>query len=1065
MDYFRFDHPEMLWLGVLAVPVLWLGFRSLEALDPARRWASIGLRLAVLILLVLMLAGFQAVRRHTDLTVVAVVDQSESVRRFAQPPGADADPNGQTSFEQWARHYLQTAGKGRKTDDRFAMVTFDGRPTVRSMPGASMDLDASIAQQPVEGTDAASAIRLAMALFPPDSGKRLLLVYDGNNTAAAGSAYSDPGDSGDVLAAAREAAGAGVPIDVLPVIYNLKKEVMVEGVYAPSQAREGQTVALRIVLRAAQPTAGTLHLKHDGVSIDVNGPAPGKGAPISHDDWTAQQAASAPVPTGLADEPARAASAAGRYVCVRMIEVPMGMAGTNQFEAVFEPEPGADAMAANNQAQTFTLVHGKGKVLFVDNLGPGPGDILPKTLVEHGIELDLVRGRGLPARLADLQRYDAVIFQNVPAEMVTPAQQRMLAKYVNDLGGGFVMVGGPDSFGAGGWTNSPIDQILPVECQIPSQTIMPSGALVLVLDRSGSMGSFVAGTQYSQQEIANEAAILALHSLYPQDLVGVVAFDNSAKWIVKLQFNSDPQMVTRKVRSIHPGGGTSIYPALVQAYQALAPITPEEAAVKHVSLLTDGHSQSGQYHVIVGKMAQANITLSTIGVGDGHDTQLLSQLAMMSGGTYHPVVNPQLLPQIFIKEARTIRKNLVKEVTFDPQMVPTGSPIVTGLAAPPPLTGLVLTGEKHDPRVFMPMLGPEGEPLFAHWQVGLGRSAAFTSDATNRWATAWLRWGGYPDFWSRTVRAVARPSASREFDLVTAVRGDRLTIRLDASGADTDATGVKRGGSFANFLTVVGSVLRPDGEPVPVELKQTGPGIYEARVRATDAGNYIVSLFVSDPSGRDAPRAVFGGVSRPPGSELRTFSSNRAVLEQIAQITGGRVLDPASPATAALFTRESVVESRSIRPLWRPLLLWLLVAFLLDVACRRIAWDVVAMKNWAVERVAAFGQWLKPREVEAAATLSALKRRAAQVDQRLASSASPSVAPPPAATRKFEAEPDAVAAEDFSDAVGAAKDSPTKPRRTTPVGTAETSTEQTDTTSRLLDAKRRARQRMNETDE
>ena len=124
-----------------------------------------------------------------------------------------------------------------------------------------------------------------------------------------------------------------------------------------------------------------------------------------------------------------------------------------------------------------------------------------------------------------------------------------------------------------------------------------------------------------------------------------------------------------------------------------------------------------------------------------------------------------------------------------------------------PLTGLVLTGEKHDPRVFMPMLGPEGEPLFAHWQVGLGRSAAFTSDATNRWATAWLRWGGYPDFWSRTVRAVARPSASREFDLVTAVRGDRLTIRLDASGADTDATGAKRGGSFANFLTVAGSVL------------------------------------------------------------------------------------------------------------------------------------------------------------------------------------------------------------------------------------------------------------------
>ncbi|HEX7008724.1 MAG TPA: hypothetical protein VF184_02000, partial [Phycisphaeraceae bacterium] len=420
---FRFDHPELLLLLLLAVPITWLGMRSMAALDRPRRWTAIALRLAVLLIITLMLAGLQAVRRHSDLTVIAVVDQSESVRRLAKPPPLlDASP--QTveptpSIEQWLRDWLAQAGRDRRSNDRFALIAYDGRPAVRVMPQPGLELDAGAIDQPTEGTDTAAAIRAALALFPPDTGARMLLISDGNDTAASGARAggsrsaavgnlgSPDADAAAVLAAAREAAAAGIPIDVLPLFYRVDSEVTVEGVYAPIDAREGQTVALRVALRATQPTAGVLQLLHDELIVDLNGDQPGTGAPITEADWTQE--------TEGDDH-------AGRFVTVRQIDLPLASTGPHRYQAVFEPAaPQADAIAVNNQAQAFTLVAGKGRILFVDNVGGESGAILPRALTNHGIELDVVPPTALPGSLGQLQRYDAVILQNVPADMVNAA--------------------------------------------------------------------------------------------------------------------------------------------------------------------------------------------------------------------------------------------------------------------------------------------------------------------------------------------------------------------------------------------------------------------------------------------------------------------------------------------------------------------------------------------------------------------------------------------------------------------------------------------------------------------
>ncbi|MCE9591039.1 MAG: VWA domain-containing protein [Planctomycetes bacterium] len=1045
----RFDQPEYLWLLLLAVPVVWLGFRSLATLDPVRRWTAITLRVLVLTLLVVMLAGVQSVRWHTDLTVVAVLDESESILRFATPPPppvgtttGDAPP----TIDEWMRSWVLDATHDHHVDDKLGWIGFDGRPTVRAMPGAVSRLDSGAIDQPREGTDTAAALRLGLALFPPDSGKRLLLASDGDDTGPGAET-----DNADLLAAAREAKAAGVPIDVLPIEYRVEHEAMVEGVYAPTEAREGQTVAVRVVLNATEPTPGTLHLRHDGYPMDLNGNAPGNGAAIAAADWSSD------------NEPGRH----GRWVCVRMIDAPMASAGVNRFEAVFEPlkreAVPTDTMAANNRAETFTLVHGKSRVLFVDNVGGESGSVLPRVLRDRGIQMDVVSGWEVPGNLADLQRYDAVVLQNVPAEMVVPAQQKMIARYVSDMGGGLVMIGGPESFGAGGWTNSPIDRILPVECQIPSQTILPAGALVIVIDRSGSMTEGVTGTTASKLELAREAAIQAITTLYPDDMVGVIVFDSEPHWIVPLRVNSNPGDSIATVRRVESAGGTDIYPALVAATSALKTVTPDQAGIKHIILLTDGESNDGDYIGIVKEMVRHDISLSTVGIGNGVNGQLLSQLALMAGGNYHPISDPTKLPQVFIKEARVVRKNLVRETPFKPGLIATGSPVMAGIAAVPQLKGLVLTGPKRDPRVFMPIVGPEGEPVFAHWQVGLGRTAAFTSDATNRWATEWMAWGGYSDFWTRTLRAVARPSASREFDLLTHIDGDRMRVRLDAAAAAPDtAAGAKNRADFDNFLTVSGSVLNPDGSASQVTLQQTGPGLYEAQIPATAQGNYIVSLFAQAPDG--TRRAIFGGASRPPGAELRRFSSNRAVLEEVARISGGRILDPAQPQAASLFGRQNITPSRSIRPLWWPLLFVLVALFLLDVGCRRIAWDVFAIARWVNNHYLGITDRFRTREVQGEATLAALKARAARVDQRLAATpaqpaerTTPVLEPAIDASRKFDADEMIIPVEEISEALGGAAVSDTHaPPTPKPRGLAEP---QEATTSRLLNAKRRAQQR------
>lgn len=980
------DHPHMLWLAAAALPLVVLGWRALAATDRTRRVAALTLRTMVIVALAFMLAGPRMVREHDDLTVIGLLDISGSVQRFADLPAitiAEGEPATRRSNIDYLRRWFRQATQLRAPDDRFGLIVFDGRAIAISAPTRSHYTDDNLDVQLAEGTDIAEAIRLGLAMFPADTAKRLVLVTDGNET------------SGSALEAIRQASGADdsrltigdarfdspatatvpappspianrqstIPVDVLPIAYSVRGDVQVARIEAPPGALAGQTVTVRIVMQATAPASGVLSLRREDEMVDLNGPAPGGARRID-------------VPEGQS---------------VQLAQVTLGQTPINRFVATFEPDdPTVDALPDNNRAEAFTATPSKGSVLIIDDaLGRGADDnALASILSTAGLPVTVQPPEQLPRDLLSMQNYDLVILDDVAASGVPQPQREMLARYVNDLGGGLIMVGGTNSFGAGGWNNTPVEDVLPVEMDPSKELRLPSAALVLVLDKSGSMNQPVAGARASQQQIANEGAALAIESLRSDSLVGVVTFDMFASTLIPLQPNESPKKLAAEVRAISAEGGTNMPPAIERAYQMLKAVKAEK---KRIVCMSDGRSHSNDYDAIVERLKADNIQLSAIAVGDDADEETMKKLADEAGGEFYAVRDPRQLPRVLVDSVQVINKPLLKETPFAPRIIATGSTLTAGMGEAPILNGVVITSPRKDPKVSLEMITPDGEPLLAHWQAGLGKAAAFTSTEPRMgsWAGSWSDWPTAATFWTQLARTMARPAMNTDAELLATIDGDRLIITYEITGdgiedsTPANADGIRQStrpdSRLLDYLQVAGSIYAPDGSTMPVRLHQTAPGRYEASVEARAAGNYIVALNPRQGS-RALPPAI-GGASKSTSPEFRRYRSNIGLLDEIAQATGGRRLDIADPLAMNIFDRRDMPRSESSLPIWPTILLWTLAVLLLDIACRRIAWDVPMLRRAALAGLAKVTP-MRLRGRRSAETLSTLRQVSTRFDQQ-----------------------------------------------------------------------------------
>jgi Ca-activated chloride channel family protein len=711
-----------------------------------------------------------------------------------------------------------------------------------------------------QGTNIAAALEVATAAIPPTYVPRVVVLSDGNQTA------------GDAV---RAALRGGVPVSTVPLPTRSDPEVQVSAVSVPAQVRDGEPFYVEVV-------------------VDSN-----------HDDEGEVEVFRGP--HKVVGEKVKVKTGESRFRFRQQVT------GERMAEYTARVKNFNDKLLDNNAAKGLVTAGGKPKVLLVDT-DPKQSKHLAYALEQEGIAVDTRPSQGIPDTLSDLQNYDLMFLSNVPATAMSTRQMNNIRTYVQDLGGGLVMIGGDQAFGLGGYYKTTIEEILPVRSDFEKEKEKPSLAMVLVIDKSGSMGG-------QKIEMAKDAAKAAVELLGPKDKVGVLAFDGDLFWIADVQPAANKGQILDKISQIEAGGGTTMGPPMEAAFEAL---TNTPARLKHVIMLTDGVSEPADFEGIAQNMAQAKMTCSTVAVGDDCDFKTLQEIARIGNGRYYHSEDPSNVPQIFAKETVTASKSALNEQPFTP-IVTRPSQVIADIkfddapfllgyvtARPKPTSELILSTEK-------------GDPLLSWWRYGLGMTVAFTSDAKSRWAAEWLSWPGYSKFWAQVARHAMRKSDAKGVFVQVDRKNGTATVTLDAVRAD---------GKYLNEAAADLTVIEPGGGERKVTMTQTAPGRYAGEFPADAAGTYHVQL-TQQAKGQPAVQQSRGLVVNY-DDELRIRPTDEKLLEAVATASGGTF----KPDPAAVFAPDDRTASRPV-PLWPYLVIAAAVLFLADVALRRIDFDLL----------------------------------------------------------------------------------------------------------------------------
>ena len=918
-----FTTPLLLLLFLLTPLILWLGWPS-RAQSRRREIVSLVVRLIIFAAIVLSLAGLEAVRTADNLAVVFLVDASDSMPE-----------QGKALALQWVRGAMEDMGP----DDKAAVVLFGGDALVDHPMSGSRTLPTFTSTVNSTQTDLAEAIRLALALFPGQAAKRIVILSDGIAT------------TGNAEEAAKLAAAAGVQIEVVPLVRNTSalSEAILTNVDAPSSLRQGEQFDLKLTVNSTEP-------QRVGVRVFAGSVVAYEG---TLDLLRGEHSYTLPLTAGTPG-----------FISYRVQIIPESAGGAG------------DEFYQNNELAAFSQVKGPPRVLIVtgeNKEGADDGAILAAAFKAANIELDRVPPFGLPSELALLAEYASVVLIDVPARELTPRQQAAVQQYVRDLGGGLLVIGGPQSYGVGGYFRTPLENTLPVDMQLKDQKRRARLTIVFVIDHSGSMSETSGGVE--KIELAKEAAIRAVELLSPTDKVGVVQFDDAASWVAPITTLDDPDTVINRIASIRSGGGTDIKAGV----ELMATELPnDESQIKHVILLTDGISDtSGLPQLIEQLYTQNNITLSAVAVGRDADTKILEQLAIAGGGRYHFADNPSSIPEIFTEETTLATRAYIIEETFFPQLAGL-SPIMEGITSVPRLYGYVGTTAKEAAQVILLSKLADGsqDPVLAHWQYGLGRSVAWTSDATGRWAKDWVNWDGFPTFFAQAVRFTINDSVQSDITADVTLDGETATLAVDA---------YDNNGQFINNLGLQASIVGPDGATQLVDMRQTASGRYEAGFTPTEPGAYLIRVAGAGEAQTSVGETSGWVLTYSP--EYKKLEADPQALARIALITEGGCVIPAENAPipegnpvycqvagpAAAFTHD-LLARQVTNPMWPFLLLLAVILLPFDIAIRRLVVSRYELQR-GLARVGAFVTGFRrpqaePARVESMSRLREAKQRA-----------------------------------------------------------------------------------------
>ena len=723
-------------------------------------------------------------------------------------------------------------------------------------------------------------LRLAGALLPAESTGRILVVSDGKTD--------------DASALAAGLAQRGIAVDVLQAPAQEVPDAQVTEVSVPEAVFEGNAFAIQVTVDSTISTRGTLVLYQNGVPGATREVEIRKGENLFVFQDVAEK-------TGLVT-----------------------------YEAQLQAE--GDGQSQNNKASAYLYAAGAPTVLLVEG-APGGAEELAKMLAAAGMQTERILPEAMPDTAEAFRRYDAIVLGNVEVESAKEQQWLALEAAVRVLGRGLCVFGGDRSYALGGYQGTTLETMLPVTIDVRNKLQMPALSLMLVIDKSGSMTDGAFGI--TRLEVAKEAAMRSTEVLTAKDQVGVIAFDDAAKWVVPLQPVTDVGAIQSLIGTIRPGGGTAFYNALNMAVAALETAnTPQ----KHIIFLSDGEPGDSGFERLAMQASMSKITLTTVAVGSGANTRLMELLSTIGGGRSYAAGEFDNIPHIFTKETFLAGGTYVQNREFTP--IITEASALTDFSGFPKLAGYLSALEK--PMATVSMVSDRSDPLLAWWPYGAGNVLAWTSDTEGAWTKSFLEWTDAAAFFGGLVEKTL-PREARDGGLMVKEENGtaHVVYTLPEQATTVDMS--------EELLQTVATVLSPDGVQEEFSLTQTGVDTYEGSFSAMEQGAY--TLRVEQKQAGEIVRVKEGGtvVSFAEEYDLRQQAAAGG-LEALANATGGRVLQDGDE----WFLRQPR-GTQARRPLSTLLCVIAMLLWLLDIVLRRVDWEPLVLK------------WLQKKQLEDAA--------------------------------------------------------------------------------------------------
>ncbi|MDE0030890.1 MAG: VWA domain-containing protein [Deltaproteobacteria bacterium] len=790
-----------------------------------------------------------------------------------------------------AADMLERAQEKLNPKVRLGLFSFARRPQWEFLPTDEIPVSELPPPPERDATDLAAAIQGALGELSEGRESRIVLISDANE------------NRGSVERVLPMLRSHGVAVWPYPVsLAEGRNEVYLSEFSVPSVVDSGETFEIKAALTSAGASSASISLLRDGRVIRSTRRELAPGA-----NWLS-----------FTDSVDRR--------------------GTHTYELMVEAD--ADVLAENNLLQGIVSVKGPSRILYLHD-PDAARRFMAEALRVQGYEVEEKTPARANLTLPELSGFDLLVLDNVPAYQLSQVKMERIERFVRDLGGGLIVLGGTRSYGAGGYYRTPLEQTLPVEMRPPVRMELPHVALLFVVDKSGSMGGGPFGT--TKLDLAKAATMASAELLNPSDEVGILAFDSNWEWVVPFRQAGGGESIAEDVARLTSDGGTDLLKAMVEGRRALA---EKKAAIKHVLVLSDGLTEKADLVEQVTRMARDRITVSTVSIGGDADRRLMTQLAQGGRGRSYATVDPRTIPQIFTTETLLISRDLLVEKTVTPVALGGSGPMrgLTGQPLPQ-ILGYVLTHVK--PRAEVHLRAGE-DPLLVSWRYGLGRVYAFTSDVSGRWGRHWVQWPAFSRWAAQMARLAVRNVSEHRLRTDFVREGEAMSAVVDLFSAS---------GRPVNHLKLQGLLTRADETLQEETFRQVAPGRYQTRFATPSRG--INLLTVQHPTGvlpgvpPLVPNLAMGAAASAVGSaaasplaftvpfivpfsqEYREMNANQELLERLARETGGKVLQANTLAEdiEGLFTADPDAAG-SVRGIWWALAAAGLGVFLLDLALR-----------------------------------------------------------------------------------------------------------------------------------